>query len=64
MIVGRSESIGGIDADDGCDHVLLSLPADLADRLMASEAFAELRSHVDIRRASGRKAAAIMQVLD
>ena len=64
MITGRSESVGGIDAGEGRDHVVLSLPADLADRLMASEAFAELREHADVRWASGRKAAAIMQVLD
>ncbi len=64
MILGRSESVGGIDAGDGHDHVLLSLPADLAEKLMASEAFSEFREHADVRRASGRKAAAVMQVLD
>ncbi len=64
MIVGRSRSVDGIDSSDEDDRVLLSLPADLADELMTSDLFADLRSRIDIRKTSSRKASAILQVLD
>ena len=64
MIVERTTRIDGIDAGGERDHVLLSLPENLADRLMASEAFADLRDHVEIRRVSGARAAAVLKDVD
>ncbi|MDA4847156.1 sulfate adenylyltransferase subunit CysN [Hoeflea poritis] len=64
MIVERTTRVDGIDAGGERDHVLLSLPEHLADRLMASEAFAELRDHVEIRRVSGTRAAAVLKDVD
>ena len=64
MVTGRAETLDGIETDDGADRVLLSLPAALAERLMASEAFAVLRDQVEIRRVSRRKAATLLRELD
>jgi len=64
MVTGRAETVGGIEADDDRDHVLLSLPAALADRLMASAAFEALRDGAEIRRVSGRKAATLLRDLE
>ena len=64
MIVERTIRVDGIDTDRRRDHVLLSLPDDLAEQLMSSEAFSALRDHVEIRRVSGEKAAAVLKQID
>ncbi len=62
MITGRRSEIGGIHKDDR--RVLLSLPADLADKIMASEAFASRRQDVDVRHTSAGRAAELLADLD
>ncbi len=73
MAQQRTEELGSLQlltdravGDGGAErnHVLLSLPEDLADRLMASEAYASLRDHIEIRRTSGAQAAAILHELE
>ena len=64
MIVERTIRVDGIDTDRRRDHVLLSLPDDLAEQLMSSEAFSALRDHVEIRRVSVEKAAAVLKQID
>ena len=62
MITGHRSDIGGIHKDD--QRVLLSLPADLADKIMASELFANRRQDVDVRHTSAGRAAEILADLD
>ncbi|MCF3638495.1 sulfate adenylyltransferase subunit CysN [Rhizobium sp. TRM95111] len=62
MITGRSSEIGGIHKDD--ERVILSLPADLADKLMATELFANRRHDVDVRHTSAGRAAEVLSDLD
>jgi len=58
MVTGRRSDLGGIHRDG--QRVILSLPADLADELMASEAFAARRDEADIRRVSAGRAAELL----
>ena len=62
MITGRTSDIGGIHKDD--ERVILSLPADLADKLMATELFANRRHDVDVRHTSAGRAAEVLSDLD
>jgi sulfate adenylyltransferase subunit 1 len=55
MVTAKRTDLGGIHRDG--QRVLLSLPADLADELMASETFAARRDEVDIRRITAARAA-------
>tara|TARA_R110000751_G_scaffold234229_3_gene335393 strand:+ start:13462 stop:14952 length:1491 start_codon:yes stop_codon:yes gene_type:complete len=63
MIQTRAKSVDGIDGAER-NQVLLSLPQDLANQLMASEAFAAIRDHVEIRRLNSARASAILEELD
>jgi sulfate adenylyltransferase subunit 1 len=62
MITGRRSELGGIHKDD--QRVLLSLPADLAERIMASELFASRRQDVDVRHTSAGRAFELLADLD
>jgi sulfate adenylyltransferase subunit 1 len=62
MVTGRRSDLGGIHRDG--ERVILSLPADLADELMASEAFAARRDEADIRRVSAGRAAELLDDIE
>lgn len=62
MITAKRTDLSGIHREG--ERVLLSLPADLAEQLMASEAFAARRDDVDIRRISGQRSNEIFETLD
>ena len=62
MIAGKRSSLGGIHTEES--RVLLSLPADLADKIMASELFASRREEAEVRRISAGKAAEILDDID
>ncbi|MGR6466414.1 sulfate adenylyltransferase subunit CysN [Rhizobium sp. PAMB 3182] len=62
MITAKRSDLSGINAADA--RVLLSLPTDLADQLMATEIFANRRDEAEIRRVSAGKAAEILDKLD
>ncbi len=57
MITGKRTDVGGIHKDG--QRVLLSLPADLAEQIMASELFASRRDETDVRRVTAAQAAEI-----
>lgn len=60
MITAKRGDIGGIHTDGQKgqnQRVVLSLPADLAEQLMASEAFANRRDETEIRRLTAKQAA-------
>ncbi|QLF69723.1 sulfate adenylyltransferase subunit CysN [Peteryoungia desertarenae] len=59
MITARRSELGGLNAHDG--RVILSLPADLADELLATELLASRRDEVEARRLT---TAAARQLLD
>jgi sulfate adenylyltransferase subunit 1 len=61
MITAKRENLGTIDQGrlgEG-QRVLLSLPADLAEQLMASELFASRREETEIRRLTAKQAAEV-----
>jgi sulfate adenylyltransferase subunit 1 len=58
MVTGRRSELGGIHKDD--ERVILSLPADLADKLMATEIFASRRQDVEVRHTSAGRAAELL----
>jgi sulfate adenylyltransferase subunit 1 len=62
MITAKRGELGGIRRGEPVqgDRVILSLPADLAELLMATDAFAARRDDVEIRRVSGAEAAQIL----
>lgn len=62
MITQRRGDLSGIHQNES--RVLLSLPADLADQLMATEAFTARRDEADIRRTSAGRAADLLSELD
>jgi sulfate adenylyltransferase subunit 1 len=62
MITAKRGDLGGLNS--GAERVLLSLPADLADKLLASELLAERRDEVEIRRTNPGRAAALLGELD
>ena len=57
MITGKRTDVGGIHKEG--QRVLLSLPADLAEQIMASELFASRRDETDVRRVTASQAAEI-----
>lgn len=60
MVTAKRAEIGGIHrGKDGEQRVVLSLPADLAEQLMASELFASRRDEAEIRRLTAAEAAEI-----
>jgi sulfate adenylyltransferase subunit 1 len=62
MVTARRSDLSGIHRDG--QRVLLSLPADLADELMASEAFAARRDEVDVRRVTAARAGELFEDLE
>jgi sulfate adenylyltransferase subunit 1 len=62
MISGKRGSVASIHGEDA--RVVLSLPADLADRIMASPLFASRRDEVDIRRMTAARAASLLGDLE
>jgi sulfate adenylyltransferase subunit 1 len=58
MVTAKRTDLGGIHREG--QRVLMSLPADLADELMASETFAARRDEVDLRRISAARAADLL----
>ena len=62
MIQAKRADIGGIHKDD--QRVVLSLPADLADQLMATEIFANRRHEAEVRRTNAGRAADLLSELD
>ena len=57
MITGKRTDVGGIHKEG--QRVLLSLPADLAEQIMASELFASRRDETEVRRVTSAQAAEI-----
>jgi sulfate adenylyltransferase subunit 1 len=57
MITGKRADLGGIHLEG--QRVLLSLPADLAEQIMASDLFAARRDEVEIRRVTAKEAAEV-----
>ncbi|CDZ65380.1 Sulfate adenylyltransferase subunit 1 [Neorhizobium galegae bv. orientalis] len=59
MITAKHAEIGGIHRADapGGQRVVLSLPADLAEQLMASELFANRRDETEVKRMTAKQAA-------
>ncbi|MEZ2132582.1 MULTISPECIES: sulfate adenylyltransferase subunit CysN [unclassified Sinorhizobium] len=55
MVTGKRSDIGGVHKDEA--RVILSLPADLADQIMASELFASRRHEAEVRRMTAAEAA-------
>lgn len=64
MVTARSAEIDGLGKRHDRDHVIIALPGDLADRLMASEAFADMRDRADIRRVGAKQAVSLLQSID
>lgn len=62
MITAKRADVGGLNASDG--RVVLSLPADLADKLMATELFAERRDEVETRRMTAAQARDLFDGID
>lgn len=62
MVTARRTDLGGIHREG--QRVLLSLPADLADELMASEAFVARRDEADVRRVSALRAGELFEELE
>ena len=62
MITARRSDIGGLNANAG--RVILSLPADLADEVMALELLASRRDEVELRRVTAAKAKHVIEDLD
>lgn len=60
MVTAKRGDLGGIHRSrDGEQRVVLSLPADLAEQLMASDLFASRRDETEIRRMTSAEAAEI-----
>ncbi|HHY49273.1 MAG TPA: sulfate adenylyltransferase subunit CysN, partial [Alphaproteobacteria bacterium] len=62
MITARRSAVASIHGEDA--RVVLSLPADLADQLMASPLFAARRDEVEIRRTTAGRAQKLIDGLD
>ncbi|MFD1327500.1 sulfate adenylyltransferase subunit CysN [Mycoplana ramosa] len=62
MVTGRHAELGGIHTGD--ERVILSLPADLAEKLMATEIFSSRRHDADVRHTSAGKASELLADLD
>ena len=57
MITAKRAELGGIHTE--AQRVLMSLPADLAEQIMASEIFANRRDETEIRRLTAKQAAEV-----
>ncbi|MGF9564392.1 sulfate adenylyltransferase subunit CysN [Neorhizobium sp. JUb45] len=57
MITGKRANLGGLKREG--DRVVLSLPADLAEQLMASDLFANRRDEAEIKRLTAAEAATL-----
>ncbi len=55
MIAGKRGDVGGLNNE--AERVILSLPADLADKILASGLLSDRRDEVDIRRTNPGRAA-------
>ncbi|MDQ0455171.1 sulfate adenylyltransferase subunit CysN [Rhizobium paknamense] len=62
MITAKRSDLGGLHSQEG--RVLLSLPADLADQIMATEAMASRRDEVEMRRVTAAKARDVLDGID
>ncbi|HVK92252.1 MAG TPA: sulfate adenylyltransferase subunit CysN [Mycoplana sp.] len=62
MVTGRHADVGGIHTGD--ERVILSLPADLAEKLMATEIFASRRHDAEVRHTSAGRAHQLLVDLD
>lgn len=62
MIAGKRGDVGGLNNE--AERVILSLPADLADKILASGILSERRDEVDIRRTNPGRAAELLGELD
>jgi len=62
MITGKRSSVSSIHGEDA--RVVLSLPADLADQIMASPLFAARRDEVEIRRSTAGRVQKLIDGLD
>ncbi|TCQ10554.1 sulfate adenylyltransferase subunit 1 [Rhizobium sp. PP-F2F-G36] len=62
MITGKRSSLGGIHTEE--TRVLLSLPADLADRILASDLVAGRRDELEVRRITAARAQDLLDSLD
>ncbi len=61
MVTGKRAGLSGLNS--GEERVILSLPADLADKVLASELMADRRDEVEIRRTNPGRAAEILDDL-
>ena len=62
MITAKRSSLSGLHTEDA--RVILSLPADLADRLLASDLLSSRREDVDVRRVTAARAGQVLDLLD
>ena len=62
MITAKRGDLGGLNS--GAERVILSLPADLADKVLASELLSERRDEVEIRRTNPGRAVKLLSDLD
>ncbi len=62
MITAKRAALSGIHTEDS--RVILSLPADLADQLMATEIFANRREDAEVRRVTAARAIEIVDAID
>jgi sulfate adenylyltransferase subunit 1 len=61
MITAKRQDLGGIHIERHGERVILSLPADLAEQIMASEFFTSRRDETDIKRMTAKQAADIFR---
>jgi sulfate adenylyltransferase subunit 1 len=62
MITAKRADLGGLNANDG--RVILSLPADLAEQIMATELLASRRDEVETRRVTNAAARDLIDGID
>ncbi len=62
MVTARRADLSGLNANDG--RVILSLPADLAEQLLATELLASRRDEVESRRITNAAARELFDTLD
>ncbi|MCK8780545.1 sulfate adenylyltransferase subunit CysN [Rhizobium sp. NTR19] len=61
MITARREDLGGIHIQREGERVIMSLPADLAEQIMASEVFRRRRDETEVKRMTASQAADIFR---
>lgn len=64
MVTAPSTRVDGLDIAGDRDHVVIALPADLADRLLTSDAFAAVRDRAEIRRIDSKTVASLLRATD